>query len=143
MDMWEPYLNSARAHVPEAESKVVFDRYHLMSHMGKAVDTVRKHENRALRAVGNQSLVGPKYLWLYSWENLPERDWERFDALRAIDLKTARAYALKENLGLLWEYKAPWAARRWWKRWYFWATHCRLAGDRGRPDVQTPPGRGP
>src|SRR6266568_1279534 len=52
MDMWEPYLLSTRQYVPEADSKIVFDRYHVMSHMGDAVDTVRKQEQRALRAAG-------------------------------------------------------------------------------------------
>lgn len=44
----ELYIASIRKHVPEAEEKVVFDRYHLMIHMGKAVDEVRKAEHREL-----------------------------------------------------------------------------------------------
>lgn len=126
MDMWDPFVNSVRAHLEDPDSKIVFDRYHLMSQMGKAVDTVRKRENRALRESGDDSLVGSKYLWLYSEENLPPRHKERFQALRAVDLKTARAWAIKENLRQLWEYTSPGWARRWWKRWYFWATHSRL-----------------
>ena len=47
LDMWEPYVQSVRAHVPEAGRKIVFDRYHIMTHMGKAVDDVRKREHRA------------------------------------------------------------------------------------------------
>src|SRR5664279_2174252 len=42
MDMWEPYAASARAHLPDPDSKIVFDRYHLMGYLTKAVDTVRK-----------------------------------------------------------------------------------------------------
>ena len=57
----------------------------------KAVDTVRKAENRALFAAGDKSLAGSKYLWLYSAENLPARHTDRFAVLRAGDLKTARA----------------------------------------------------
>lgn len=44
----ELYIASIRKHVLEAEEKVVFDRYHLMIHMGKAVDEVRKAEHREL-----------------------------------------------------------------------------------------------
>ncbi len=73
MDMWEPFANSARAHLADAEDKIVFDRYHLMGYLNKAVDTVRKQENRALAAAGDKSLAGSKYLWLYSHENLPAR----------------------------------------------------------------------
>jgi transposase len=126
MDMWEPYANSVRAHLDDADNKIVFDRYHIMAHMGTAVDTVRKTENRRLRAEGNDVLVGAKYLFLYSAENLPERHAQRFNALRDSDLKTARAWAIKEDLRWLWDYKRRGWAEKHWKRWYFWATHSRL-----------------
>ena len=42
------------------------------------------------------------HMWLYSSENLPEKHHERFEELRSSDLKTARAWAIKENLRLLW-----------------------------------------
>ena len=126
MDMWEPYANSVRAHLPDADTKIVFDRYHIMSHMGTAVNTVRKAENRNLRAAGNDALVGTKYLFLYSAENLPERHAERFAALRRSDLRTARAWAIKEDLRWLWDYMRRGWAEKHWRRWYFWATHSRL-----------------
>jgi hypothetical protein len=90
------------------------------------VDTVRNQENRALGATGDKSLAGSKYLWLYSAENLPDRHADRFAALRSGDLKTARAWAIKESLRHFWSYKRrSWAAKH-FKRWYFWATHSRL-----------------
>jgi len=126
MDMWEPYAASARDHLDEAENKIVFDRYHLMSYLSKAVDTVRKQENRALVAAGDKSLAGTKYLWLYSAKNLPNRHADRFATLRTGDLKTARAWAIKESLRHLWNYRRRgWAAKH-FKRRYFWATHSRL-----------------
>lgn len=126
MDMWQPYANSVRDHLDDADNKIVFDRYHIMAHMGTAVDKVRKAENRRLRADGNDVLVGTKYMFLYARENLPERHATRFNALRASDLKTARAWAIKEDLRWLWDYhRRGWAAKH-WKRWYFWATHSRL-----------------
>jgi hypothetical protein len=51
LDMWEPYVQAIRAHVPEAAAKMVFDRYHIMTHMGRAVDDVRKRDHRALAAM--------------------------------------------------------------------------------------------
>ncbi|MGH7472099.1 MAG: transposase, partial [Longimicrobiales bacterium] len=126
MDMWQPYINSTHAHLPGAGDKIVFDRFHIMGYMGKAVDTVRKREHKALRAAGDDTLTKTKYLWVYAEENLPERHRERFEALRDADLKTARAWAIKENLRLLWDYlRRGWATRH-WKDWYFWATHSRL-----------------
>lgn len=73
MDMWEPYIQATRAQVPEADTKMVFDRFHVMDRIGKAVDTVRKQEHRDLMAAGDETLKGSKYLWLYSPENVPAR----------------------------------------------------------------------
>ena len=98
-----------------------------MKRMVEAVDTVRKREHRALQAEGLDLLTGSKYLWLYSQENLPERHKQRFAALRATNLKTGRAWAIKESLRALWHYHRLGWARRFYKHWYFWASHSRLA----------------
>jgi transposase len=42
------------------------------------------------------------------------------------NLKTARAWAIKEALRELWTYRRKGWAEQYWKRWYFWATHARL-----------------
>lgn len=126
MDMWEPYINSVRAHLTDADEKIVFDRYHIMRYLLDAVDTVRKQEHRTLAAAGDKTLAQTKYLWLYSAENLPARHVDRFAALRAGDLKTSRAWAIKETLRHFWNYRRRAWGHRHWKRWYFWATHSRL-----------------
>ena len=64
MDMWEPYANSVRAHLDEADNKIVFDRFHFMKYLNTAVDTVRKAEHRALRRRRRRLAGGSKYLWL-------------------------------------------------------------------------------
>ncbi len=126
MDMWEPYIQATRAHVPAAAAKIVFDRFHIMGHVGKAVDTVRKQEHRALMASGDETLKGSKYLWLYSRENVPVQQRAEFTALRHQELKVGRAWAIKEALRCLWHYVYPASGWKFWKRWYFWATHSRL-----------------
>ena len=126
MDMWEPYLRSALAHLPGAADKVVFDRFHIMKHVNQAVDDVRKQENKELRATGDDSLTGSKYAWIYGRENLPEKYRERFASLKAMNLRTGRAWAIKESLRDLWSYVSPAWAEKYWKCWYFWATHSRL-----------------
>jgi transposase len=50
MDMWDPYISSVREHVPEADGKIVFDRFHVAKHLGDAVDQVRRRENKTLKA---------------------------------------------------------------------------------------------
>ena len=126
MDMWEPYIQATRAQVPAAAEKIVFDRFHIMGHVGKAVDTVRKQEHRALMASGDETLKGSKYLWLYSQENVPARRRDEFAALIRKELKVGRAWAIKEALRGLWHYVYPASGWKFWKRWYFWATHSRL-----------------
>lgn len=126
MDMWEPFVLSTKEHVVDAASKIVFDRFHIMGHMGKAVDNVRRREHRELRAKGDERLTGTRYLWLYSAENLPEERRDDFADLKKADLKTARAWAIRESLRNLWTYASRGWAERFWRRWYFWATHSRL-----------------
>jgi transposase len=126
MDMWEPFASSVRQHLEDADNKIVFDKFHIMKYMVEAVDTVRKAENRTLTSQGDKSLTGSKYLWMYSSEKLPERHQERFDVLRSGDLKTSRAWAIKENLRFFWDYRRKGWAEKHWKAWYFWATHSRL-----------------
>lgn len=126
MDMWEPYIQATLAKVPDAAEKIVFDRFHVMGHIGKAVDTVRKQEHRELMESGDETLKGSKYLWLYSRENVPERRRDEFAALMRQELKVGRAWAIKEALRRLWHYVYPASGWKFWKRWYFWATHSRL-----------------
>lgn len=126
LDRWEPYFQATRTKVPKAAEKIVFDRFHVMGHISKAVDTVRKQEHRDLMASGDETLKGSKYLWLYNRENVPERRRDEFAALMRQELKVGRAWALKEALRRLWHYVDPASGRKFWKRWYFWATHSRL-----------------
>ena len=126
MDMWDPFISAAKAHVPDAEQKIVFDRFHVMRQVLDAVDKVRKSENKALLEYGEETLKGTKYLWLWSQENIPDWRKQEFEALRAKDLRTSRAWAIKENLRRLWDIPIVEDMRAHFKRWYFWASHSRL-----------------
>jgi transposase len=126
MDMWDPYIKATRERVPGGESKIVFDRFHIMRHLSVAVDKVRKAEHRALRAEGEEMLTGTKYLWLYSEENLPEQHRQRFEAIQSFNLKTGRAWAIKESFREIWHYKTQRGAQQFWKRWFHWAIHSKL-----------------
>lgn len=127
MDMWQPYMKATRAWVPGADQKIVFDRFHVMGHIGKAVDTVRKREHRALMAAGDDTLKGTKYLWLFSQENLPDRHRPTLEVLKTMNLRVGKAWAIKESFRHLWDYHVIGWARRFFKKWFFWATHFRVA----------------
>jgi len=126
IDMWEPYENSIREHLPEAECKIVFDKFHVAKNLGEAVDRVRRQENKALRAAGDDRLVGTKYDWLRNPDNFRDAQWREFRELRTSKLKTARAWALKEQAMVLWDFRYEGPARKHFAWWYRWATHSRL-----------------
>jgi transposase len=127
MDMWEPYILATHACVPDAGTKIVFDRYHATTQVTKAVDEVRRHEHKALKAQDDQRLTGTKHLWLWNAENVPEWRRAEFDAIKHAKLKTSRAWAIKESLRGCWDYVYPKCAAKYFTAWYFWATHSRLA----------------
>jgi transposase len=126
MDMWQPYINATVAALPDAGDKIVFDRFHIMKHVNHALDMVRKRENKSLREDGDERLLRTKYLWLRAMEKLTDEAIERFGDLRDSTLKTARAWAMKENVRILWDFERQDWAEKFFKRWYFWATHSRL-----------------
>lgn len=126
LDMWPPFINACREKVPDADEKMVFDRFHIMRHVVDAVDKVRKQEHKALIKAGDVRLTKSKYLWLTNPENMTDQARQRFNELKGIELKTGRAWALKEALRALWSYTSRAWATKFWKRWYFWATHSRL-----------------
>lgn len=126
MDMWEPYIAATKACVPEAEKKIVFDKYHVTTQVTKGLDKVRRQEHKALSEDDDPRLKGTKYLWLRNEENIPEWRRAEFDAIKRADLKTSRAWAIKESLRGLWSYVSPAWALKYFKAWYFWATHSRL-----------------
>jgi len=126
MDMWEPYEQSVRKHLPEAEQKIVYDKFHVAKHLGEAVDQVRRAENKQLRAQGDERLVGSKYRWLRNPDNMSDQQWRDFQWLRTSNLKTARAWALKEQLMLLWNYTYEGCAQKHFGWWYQWAARSRL-----------------
>ncbi len=126
MDMWPAYIGATLSQVPGAQDKIVFDRFHIMQHMNAAVDTVRKQEHKELLARKDDTLKGTLHVWRYARENLPERHRATFAWLRSLNLKVGRAWAIKESLRALWDYTSLGWAKRFFAKWFWWATHSRL-----------------
>lgn len=68
MDVCEPYIGATRDGLPDGEAKIVFDHFHIVREMTRAVDTVRKQEHRTLwtyrkappsRASSHSGTAGP------------------------------------------------------------------------------------
>jgi transposase len=126
MDMWDPYIASVREHVVEAGGKIVFGKFHIAKHLGEAVDRVRRRENKTLRAAGDDRLTGTRYDWLRHPAAMEPKDRQEFAALRDSDLKTARAWALKEAAMALYGYVYERPARKHFRWWHGWAVRSRL-----------------
>jgi transposase len=126
MDMHQPYIQSTLEHVPNAEQKIAFDKFHVAKHLGDAVDKVRRHEHRDLLEIQDETLKGTKYLWLRNPEKMGSGAWAALSELRDRALRTARAWALKETAMTLWHYSRRGWALRAWNSWLAWAQRCRL-----------------
>lgn len=118
-DMWKPYLQVVAEKASQAIN--ILDRFHIMSHMNKAIDKVRATEYKALKTKGEQAiLTGSRWCLLKRPENCTEKQAVKLKELVAINLKTVRAYLLKEDFQRFWSYKsAGWAAKyldQWCKR---------------------------
>ncbi len=126
LDMWRPYIFALQKELPNAAAQMVFDKFHIMRLVNEAVNMVRKREHRALRAEGDESLMRTKFIWLSAKENLNEEQLERFKELKSQNLKTGRAWALKESLRHFWRLSSATWARKFWARWYGWAVRSQL-----------------
>ena len=126
MDMWDPYVDSVREHVREADKKIVFDKFHIAQHLGEAVDRVRRREHKELKAEGDERLTGTKYDWLRNPATMDAEQRQEFASLRQSELKTARAWALKETGMALYNYVYEKPARKHFQWWYNWAVRSRL-----------------
>lgn len=120
MDMSQAFISGVQEHLPDAA--ITFDKFHIMQIMGKAVDEVRRAEQ-----VDCPELKKTRFLWLKNPKNLTASQAQRLDDLRMQDLnlKTMRAYHIRLNLQEFWKQPA-WRAEMFLKKWFFWATHCRL-----------------
>ena len=126
MDMWQAYINAVTEVVEGAERLICFDRFHVAAHFGKALDKVRSAEHRVLRRAGSSPLTRTKHDWLRRKANGGYRDKRAFLRLTRLNLKTARAWRIKEAAGMLWSYRYRGVAERNWKRLLAWISRCRL-----------------
>ncbi len=110
-DMWRPYLRVIREKCSRALH--ILDRFHIVAKMNKALDDVRAAESRKMAQEGHQPLL-KKSRWcvLKRKENLTSQQRFRLRDLLRYNLKTVRAYLLKEDFQQFWEYDSPaWAGK--------------------------------
>jgi transposase len=110
-DMWKAFLSVVRKRAVGAVH--VLDRFHVAQLLSKAVDTVRREEVRGLRKVGKQAvLTKTRWILLKKPSNLTSMERTRLRDLVGINLRSVRAYLLKEHFQRFWKYtSATWAGR--------------------------------
>lgn len=123
-DMWQPYVDVIKAHLPDAT--LVFDRFHITQHLLGAVDEVRREEARKLKKTNPELLKRTRYLWLKNVENITDKERTRLRHLASLNLRSDRARLLKDAFREFWDYKRKGWAKRFLKKWFWWATHSRL-----------------
>ena len=105
----------------------MLDRFHIMSHFSQAIDEVRAAEARKLAAEGRAPLLKhSRWLLLKRPENLTDGQAERLAELVRRNLRTVRAYLLKEDFQSLWGYVSPYWAGRFLDRWCTRTMRSRL-----------------
>lgn len=115
MDMWKPFRNATVAAAPQAA--VLFDKFHIMRHLGEALDKVRKAEYARLSGKDRRFIKGQKYTLLSRRENLTLEGRRSLKLLLAANKRLNTAYLLKERFGQLWSYRSEAWARRFFDNW--------------------------
>lgn len=128
MDMWDPYIGAVRNTIEGWEEKVCFDRFHVSSHYSKALDKIRAGEHREfVKNNGDSVLAKTKHQWLRNSARTDNRSRRWFLELTRKNLKTARAWAMKETAANLWGYVTRAHAQNAWARLINWMRRSKLA----------------
>jgi transposase len=115
MDMWKPFRVATAAHAPKAA--ILFDKFHVMRHLGEALDSVRKSEYGRLAGRDRRYIKGQKYTLLSRRENLTLDGKKALKTLLAANKRLNTAYLLKESFGQLWDYEREAWARHFFENW--------------------------
>ena len=115
VDMWEPFVQSLRVHLPQA--RIVYDKFHVLRHANGAVDETRRAEFFRKRGEARTLVRGKRWLLLRSWTHLDRADRQTLRELFALNRRLAKAYLLREQLTQLWTYTYEGSARRFLTTW--------------------------
>jgi len=115
MDMWKAFEKSTKNNAPQ--TAILYDKFHVMKHLGEALDQVRKQEYARLAGTDRKYIKGQKYLLLSNKENLTLDGKASLKTLLTINKRLNTAYLLKESFGQLWSYRIEGWARRFFDNW--------------------------
>ena len=124
-DQHKPYLKAIARYAKGAAH--VLDRYHVVARLNKAIDQVRAEEAKRMKREGYQPIL-KKSRWclLKRPENLTDTQRDKLADVLRCNLRTVRAYLLKEELQMLWTYVSPNWAGKFLNRWCTKAMRSRI-----------------
>ena len=105
IDMSKAYHSAAKRCCPKAG--IVFDRFHVIKQVNKAVDEVRKREHRLLSHQGKSPLKKKRWLWLKRPDRLDSRQLQELEALKQCNYHVSKAYQMKMTLGDIYAITCP------------------------------------
>lgn len=124
-DMWAPYLKVIAEKAAQAVN--ILDRFHIMKKFNEAIDQVRRDEARRMKQEGSEPLlVHARWCLLKRTENLTERQASKLKELLRYNLRSVRAYLLREEFQRFWQYVRPSCAGRFLDQWCKVAMRSRL-----------------
>jgi transposase len=118
-DMWAPYLSVVRRRAGDAVH--ILDRFHIMMHFNKAIDEIRAGEARQMKKDGYEPVLkNSRWSLLKKRSNLTSKQTVKLKELLKYNLRTTRAYLLREDFQRFWTYSSShWAGKfldEWTKR---------------------------
>jgi len=123
-DMSEAYIGAIEEHCPNVT--LVLDRFHIAKALNDAVDEVRKEQWREASVDERKALKGLRWLLYKHSSKRSKKDSRILNALSKGNRRIYRAWVLKDEFEQFWDYRAPWAAERFIKRWMSTALRSRL-----------------
>jgi transposase len=115
-DMWQTYLKVIKKKAGQAIH--ILDRFHIVAKLNKAIDEVRAEEHRQMKKDGYEPiLTNSRWCLLKRPENLTEKQEAKLKDLLQYNLKSVRAYLLKEDFNGFWDYVSPAWAGKFLDRW--------------------------
>lgn len=124
-DMWKPYLNVIAEKLPGTIH--ILDRFHIVANLNKALNEIRASEAKKMKQQGyGEVLKHTKYCFAKNPENLTDKQRAKLNEVIRYDLKSVRAYLLKESFQALWNYRSPHWASWYLKKWCFKAMRSKL-----------------
>ena len=115
MDRWKPFRNATNKAAPQAA--ILFDKFHIMRHLGEALDKVRKSEYARLQGNDRRFIKGQKYTLLSRKHNLTSKGRKSLKTLRAASKRLNTAYLRKESFGQMWRDEREGWAQRFFDNW--------------------------